>query len=261
MLKSSLYKRDLYLNRNVQLLKGQLIIEYDLKSANTSLCREYNLLPEEKIQELEYFPKQKRVETIGKMQRKDKEFKQKLKDAFLDIRRRFFFENDIEDGDILSVKKDAIFCLREVSHTEFGSCRFVKKNVYTSYLYANSLEFYYSPPGISGDGRIDVKGIGDNALKLHEDFMLKFLTRFFFHLENSSKKTLYGFISRFITKYKHLELDIGYYREFNNLSMVRLNDSNEMYEDPTFIPYQDRHAHLDISYNFQLLLEIIGIIL
>ena len=130
-------------NKNIYKLANQVIIEYDLKSANTSLCKEYGLLPKETIKEIEELPKKERVVRIGKLMRKDKTFTQNLKKAFIDIRRRFFEENQIEDEDILAIKKDAIFCLKEVKYTDFGECYFSDKNRYTSYMYLNGFEFYY----------------------------------------------------------------------------------------------------------------------
>ena len=144
---SMLYNRDTYLNKCEDMIINRMIVEYDLKSANTSLCREYKLLPIESINKIDEMKKSDRVKTIGKLMRKDKEFKKGLKDAFVDIRRRFFEENGIKDDDILSIKKDAIFCLKTVPREEFGYCRFVPKNKYTSYLNLNRLEFYYNSVG------------------------------------------------------------------------------------------------------------------
>jgi hypothetical protein len=248
---SQLYLRDSYLNKNIPYLCNKKIIEYDLKSANTSLCKEYDLLPEDKIQQIEDLPKKERVVKIGKMMRKDKKFTESLKSAFVDIRKRFFEANQIQDEDVLSIKKDAIFCLRECEYTEFGKCKFVEKNVYTSYLYLNRLEFYYNSKGESIEKpKLDVKGLSEDAIYKHEGFMMKFFCVFFKHLETSSLKTQMLFLKRFITKYKLLGLEVGYYREFNNESRIRLSDSEETYDEEIFIPYEHKQEHLNIDYNF-----------
>ena len=88
---SDLYHKDTYLNKNVDSIINRRIIEYDLKSANTSLCKEYSLLPETTINKIESMKKSDRVVAIGKLQRKDKEFNSNLKDSFRDIRKRFFY--------------------------------------------------------------------------------------------------------------------------------------------------------------------------
>ena len=189
------------------------IIEYDLKSANTSLCREYNLLPIKQIEEIESMKKDKRVVIIGKLMRKDKVFKEGLKEAFVDIRRRFFEANNIEDKDILSIKKDAIFCFGEKEVTEFGTCKFKDKNTYSSYMRLNNFEFYYHPylSSLGGECKLDIKGIDDTTLQKHKGFMLNFFATAFRHFETSDLYTQLGYLKRFIDRYKHLELEVGYY--------------------------------------------------
>jgi hypothetical protein len=249
---SELYKRGLYLNKNIELLAGRPIIEYDLKSANTSLCREYRLLPDSKINEIESMQKKDRVVTIGKLMKKDSVFKDKLANAFIDMRKRFFEANNLEDGSVLSIKKDAIFTIGEQKYTDFGKCIFSDKNRYTSYMYLNRLEFYYDSGSISlgGSDRLDIKGIDDIVVEKHNDYMISFFKTFLRHLETSDEITRLNYLRRFVDRYKRLELDIGYYREFNAGSIFRLNDSDEVYDDSVFIPYDNREEHLDIDYNF-----------
>ena len=246
---SDLYMKDTYLNTEIEYLTNRSIIEYDLKSANTSLCKEYELLPSDEIEKIESLDKKKRVVRIGLLQRKDKSFKEKLSASFIDIRKRFFEANHIEDKQILSIKKDAIFTIGEVEETDFGFCHFVEKNRYTSYLYIknafNRFEFYYS-----SDGKLDIKGLGDEAYALHKEYLISFFKQIFFHMENSSPQTLYRYLSRFATKYKKRELDIGYYREFTQNSIFHLMDHEETYSDSQYIPYEDREKHVDIDYNF-----------
>ena len=246
---SELYRKDTYLNKNIEILLNKIIIEYDLKSANTSLCREYSLIPEKDIEKIEKLNKEKRNKQIGLLQRKDKLFKDYLKSAFVDIRKRFILDNDLDDNDILSIKKDAIFCLKEVNKTEFGNCIFDLKHKYTSYLYLDKLEFYYNSKNkVFGDnGRLDIKGIGDNELKKHKDYMIDFFMKLFRHLETSDIKSTNRFLSRFITRYKQMELDVGYYREFNQMSKILVRDSDIVYDDIVYIP---NNADIDIDYNF-----------
>ena len=261
---SQLFYKDQYLNKNIPYLFNKVIIEYDLKSANTSLCKEYRLLSDQRIKKIEDMPKEERVRTIGKIMRKDEVFKKGLKDAFVDIRRRFFQANSITDGDILAIKKDAIFCLKECEVTTFGYCTFVPKNSYSSYIKVSDFEIYYtsSTGSILNPYKIDVKGIDDIVLRKHNDFMLSFLAKAFRHFETSTLETQLGFLSRFIDKYKRLELEVGYYREFNQQSIIRLIDRDETYDDDIFIPYEDKQPHIDISYNFfYILLPLIKILL
>lgn len=248
---STLYIKDMYLNKNISYITNKVIVEYDLKSANTSLCREYRLLDDDIIDKIENNPKKKRVVIIGKIQRNNVAFKNAFKESFIDIRKRFFEANNIKDEDILSIKKDAIFCLKECIVTDFGKCHFIKKNFYTSYMYLNNLEIYYNSRGkVIGSPIIDVKGIDDEVLEYHNDYMIKFLKILFNHMETSSKSTTLEFYKRFVDRYKHLKLEVGYYREFNNMSIIRLIDSDETYIDDVFIPYQHKQEHISIDYNF-----------
>ena len=109
---SKLYLKDNYLNKGVSILTGKTIIEYDLKSANTSLCSEYHLLPQDQIEKISALPRSKRVVKIGKLCRKNKEFNEGLKKAFVDIRRRFFEANNIYPEEVISIKKDALFKMK-----------------------------------------------------------------------------------------------------------------------------------------------------
>ena len=261
---SSLYQKDTYLNKNIDILTNQTIIEYDLKSANISLCREYNFLEKDVIDKIEKMEKSERVKTIGKMMRKDKKFTESLKMAFIDIRRRFFEANGIQDADILAIKKDAIFCLRRVDFDRFGFCYFDSKNTYTSFLRLDRLEFYYNSLGrYYGDkAKIDVKGINDENLLKHDDFMLNFFRTLFKNLETTDKFSQIRYLKRFIDKYKNRDLEVGYYREFNQDSIFRLVDRAETYDNDVFIPSNDEQFQLDIDYNFfNILLKIVKILL
>ena len=260
---SKLYLRDLYLNKNIDILVNVDIFEYDLKSANTSLCREYQLLPSKDIDEIEVMNKKDRVTKIGKLMRSNQTFKNGLKDAFIDIRRRFFEANDIEDSDILSVKKDAIFTLRKCKIRTFGYCNFVPKNQYSSYMYINNLEMYYKPNIFDyNESVVDVKGISDICLKKHDKHMIMFLRHLFRHLEESSQETQYSYIKNFMDNYKGLKLNTNYYREFDTQSIIRMNDSDVLYDDVEFIPYENKNEHVDISYNFaNILLPIIRLMI
>lgn len=261
---TNLYLKDNYLDKNIPYVFNTKIIEYDLKSANTSLCREYNLLPIKQIEEIESMKKDKRVVTIGKLMRKDKVFKEGLKEAFIDIRRRFFEANNIEDKDILSIKKDAIFCFGEKEVTEFGACKFKDKNTYSSYMRLNNFEFYYHPylSSLGGECKLDIKGIDDTTLQKHKGFMLKFFATAFKHFETGDLYTQLGYLKRFIDRYKHLELEVGYYREFNQSSKILLNDSEETYDNEVFIPYHHKQEHLNIDYNyFNILIPMVKMII
>lgn len=252
---NDLYRKDTYLNKNTSSLFNKVIIEYDMKSAGLSLCKEYKLLPKETIHDLERMSKKDRNVAIGRIQRKNARFRESLKSSFVDIRRRFFESNDIQMEDVLSIKKDAIFCLKDCNVLDFGHCVFVEKNRYTSYIYLNRLELYFSNGGmIPENDKLDIKGLNDDTLKLHENYMIQFLKTFFRKMESSGHIASSQYLTRFITKYKLGELDIGYYREFNGESLFVSENSSEMYSDSTFIPSENPQDFVSKSYNFYCVL-------
>lgn len=206
---SNLYKHDLYLQKDHDYIIGKRITEYDIKSANTNLCRYYNLLPENEINRLEALPKSERVKQIGLKMRNDRKFAEALSKSFKNIRKEFFIANEIEDSDILSIKKDAIFIVgKRCRNTEFNNIHFVEKNVYSSFHRLNNLEFYYS----GKDNEIAIKGINDDSLYQYKKF-LNILKKIFRLLELNNREEFVKFMKRFIDDYKNKRLNYEYYKE------------------------------------------------
>lgn len=204
-----------WLNPSIQYLIGSEIIEYDLRDAGFNLIKQYKLLPENKIKELESLGKglERHIE-VGKLQRDDKEFSKRLTDKFAEIRTVFISANKLTDNDIISVKKDAIYTIGQVNKTKFGKLEFAQKNIYSSYIRLeniNNLEIYYS------SDKIDIKGMGENAINRHRLYMLEFIKKIFSMME-SNNPSVRRYITRFIDDYKFHNLEDEYYIEFNNMS-------------------------------------------
>ena len=140
---SELYKRDTYLNKDIPYLFGKNIYEYDIHHAGISITREFSLLPEESIDKIEQKAKNKKeiATLLGLIQREDKEFKEKLAKGFVKARQLFFESNGIEDNEILSIKKDAIFTLKPCKKVTFGFIEFNMKHLYSSYLILVNMNF------------------------------------------------------------------------------------------------------------------------
>ena len=249
---STLWKNDTFINDNINYLFNKEITEYDMSEAGFSLIREFKLLDDKTIKKLSTYSKDKRKIEIGKIQRDNDTFKKMIKESF-PLSRRFFFEyNSLEDDDIISIKKDAIITTKHCSHTKIGNyINFRPKHFYTSYIHLNKrLELYYSPEDFA------VKGISDNLLKEHEDYMIKFIKLFFKKMETEDNSTVIEFTRHFIDKYKNRELDIGYYRNFDNSSKFITYDKDIVYTEC----WDEFKDEIDISYNFyNILLKIIKI--
>lgn len=249
---SKLWEKDNYINDNITYLFNKDIIEYDMKDAGLSLIQDFNLLSKDDINHLKELGKKKRVVEIGKLQKKNDNLKNGLKEAFQMARQMFFELNNLDENDIISVKKDAIFTTKYCQRTKFEKhIDFRPKHSYTSYIRLDKrLELYYSPEELS------IKGLSDEALAYHEKYMINFLKLYFKKMETSDNVTVIDFTRAFIDKYKARELELGYYRCFNPKSNFNVID-----DDTKYMQYwEDEKDQVDISYNFyNVLLKLIKI--
>lgn len=211
---NNLYERDTYLDKSISYICNREIVEYDITRAGFNLTKYFKLLPDDVISELESAEKHKQHIAIGLHQRNNPEYKEALKSKFVEIRKMFFESNGLTNDDILSVKKDAIITLKRCHNLKFGNIEFTEE-LFTSYYYINKKELY------CGDGQISLKGISNDKLELHKDYMLKYLYKTFKMLETSEHKRIAKSIIDFIDKYKNYGLDTGYYRELNDVSKFR----------------------------------------
>lgn len=219
---------------------GSDIYEYDIKSAGFNLLKRYKLIPEDKLIKLESHNKKIRQIYIGLMCRADKELKKALNDAFVDIRKEFFEANNIQDNEVLSIKKDAIFLLRPCYETKFDNVEFVKKNVYTSYIYIDKKEIYCNKD------TVHVKGINDEKVeKYHKEYMCDLIATCLRLMESMNEKKVKKILSEFGQMYKNRELPVEYYRAFDRNSFYTYNgDSRVLFEDIGDVNM------IDISYNY-----------
>lgn len=250
---AKLWENDNFTNQNIPFLFNMKIYEYDMKEAGFSLTKEFALLDPKIIEKLSKYKKDKRKVELGLIQRKDANYRNDLKLAFKEARRFFFEENNLDDNDVISIKKDAIFTKRKCEKTKFGNyIEFRVKNEYTSYIKLDKkLEFYYR------ENTLDIKGMNEENMKYHKDYMISFIIRFFNKMETSDKKDVIEFVKRFIDKYKWRELEVGYYRTFDFNSCYRVLGDDEN----AFMEYYEKDKDdLDISYNFNnILLKLLQI--
>ena len=248
-----LYKKDTWINKDIPYIFNGEITEYDMKSASFSIIKEYKLLSKDKIDILSRLEKEKRNKRVGIYQRDDEVFKEALKLGFIEARKSFFEANDLTQNDILSIKKDAIFTTKKCKYCEFGEILFRPKNTYTSYVYLKTerkdLELFYSKDGL------DVKGISNKKLEDHKEYMIEFLNQYFNKMETQSKSSVLQWLKRFLSKYKFKRLEVGYYRSFDDRSIVINSD------DSGGFVFEDGFSDsIDISYNyFNILLKLIKI--
>jgi hypothetical protein len=234
-----------------------MIREYDMSEAGFSLIKEYSLLPDKSIHYLEdNFDKPSRTKEIGKIMLKDKKLSKRLMDAFIKIRGLFFEANNIQDSNVLSIKKDAIFVIDKVCDVlEFGdNIVFKPKNRYSSYLYLNKCEFYYSV----FNKRLDVKGLGnimDNPLLLDIEKIMRCN-------ETMNKNQIYKLLQELRNDYLNLDLEIETYREMNKENKFKLKQNMMEYNFYIDSIDEDFLDKIDITYNYiHYILPLINILI
>jgi len=241
----NLWENDIFNNQNILYLFNHYITEYDMKNAGFSLIQDLKLLPQKTIDELSKMKKHDRDIKIGKLQRNDKKFSNDLKYGFQLARKTFIESNRLTEDDILCIKKDAIFTIRECDNTKFGdNIEFRDKNKYTSFITLKPIKSSRILQLFYNKSKLDVKGIGDIELENHEDYMCKFIKDYFKMMEDSTSEYTLQYLRTFADNYKMLRLDIPYYREFNSQSRYLMKNG-----ETSNIEYMDKEE-LDIMYNY-----------
>lgn len=234
---------------------SRYIYEYDMSKANISVLYSGGIITKKEYDYYYDLPKSIREKEIG-IRRKDKEFDKILSDLIQQYRIKFLEANNIDDNKIVAIKNDAIFILdNEASITKFDNVEFIKKNVYTSYINLNRLEIYYNLDNINDIETIDVKGISDEKLELHQDYFLNFICTIIDYIQSKPINDVLREITVFMSNYMKRYLELGYYREFNSSSQYTIYGAEFKFDmiDPKYINV------LDISYNLNLLRELYNI--
>lgn len=231
-----------YTNKDIPLVTQSSIIEWDIKAANVSMMEYYDLYPKKDIDYLKSLDKMKREVSVGMIMKKDKEFAKKLEAAFNTIIPEFIKSNNIPEDNIISIKRDAIFVKNwNINKSSFGNCvLFVPKNEYTMYIKLPMYEIYIS------NTKVDVKGVNDEKLSLHQKGMLKF-----FQDINSlsyNKYEVNKYLKEFALAYKRKELSFDMYRQFTSESIFKINIDDYSAKVDTIS--EDDIEYLDISYNY-----------
>ena len=252
---SSLYTKSLYLNKEIDYILNCEIREYDLKSAGLSISKQFNLLPKKTIFYLENMGKEARNVEMGMLQ-KDKGFAKALSEGFIEARKLFFEANDLEDYDVLSIKKDAIFIVKkQCTNNVIGHLEFRVKNEYLGYMLLNRNEFYYK----NSSHPLDVKGLGKDCEYYHGDYMLDFIHDIFSLAIYAPRISLIKYLTDFISDYRNNRLAYGYYRHLDETNFYDVIDDESGLM--RIIDVDDNEdVKLDITYNyFNYLVPIVNI--
>ncbi len=246
-----LYKRSLY-TKPVKYLIHE-IFEYDISKANISILLQYGYITLEDYNRYLKMDKRERQISIGYLQ-KDRRILQGLNDGFAESRRLLMESNNLLDEDILSIKKDAVFTLKRLQNTAFGNVVFNLKNYYSVYIFCKGLEIYFGYNDMNDSFNIDIKGISDDKLNLHEKYLSSISTALYYVASNSIQSAIEYWIG-FMNEYNSLPIE--YYREFNSRSSFKILNSNYYINDN---PLECNRDIIDKSYNTEFNYEFMSIL-
>ena len=252
---------------DIDYLINNSIYEYDLSQANIHALLYTGRIGLDEFEWLSVLPKEQREIYIGLSIRNDKTIYKSIQKGIMDAKKMFCVQNSINIDNILSIKNDAIFVIGMLPKiTEFGICGskkfiFKQKNYYSSYYKLvtpnkSKFECYYNYNPVEDYDCIDIKGISDEALKQHEDYFLDFLKSLFYAIQCfGPREVVLDMIKTFYNQYINLELDIGFYREFNYLSRFKIKFNGYVDYYAETLSNKDKNI-LDISFNLQLIVYL-----
>jgi len=237
-----IYERQSFTNPYIDYVRNKYIYEYDMKDAGFSIIKENKLLKEKKISYISNLNKKEKNVYIGNILKYQQDISKIISENFKKIRRIFLESNNLEEGNIISIKKDAIFTdkiCRKLVLT--NNIEFRLKNRYTSFYKFNKLEIYFS------NDLISIKG-ASKKFSMEND-LIRYLKLILKLLERNEKTILYKKLIELKEKYIFGELDIESYREIESGSFkldFNINKQNIYLEEIE----GELFNRLDISYNF-----------
>ena len=142
---STLYEKHNYLNKNIRYLKNTSIIEYDIHAAGTCILYELGLIKKELFEYLMSLDKFTRNRLVGDLLAQHPKWNKLQMKGFSDVMKRFMEENNIEDRDILSIKKDSIVLIGSKVIRNLFIDNLYQFNItgkYNNYMYLKEKELY-----------------------------------------------------------------------------------------------------------------------
>ncbi len=241
----------------ISYLNNIFIYELDIQKANINVLRSQGLLDDKTYEFLANSERMVRQVYIGKLQ-KDQKYVKALKEGIIEAKRKLFEANNIQDYEVLSIKNDAVFIIGRIpANTNFGLIKFIPKNKYTGFYKVLNYEFYYFYNSLTKEEYLDVKGIGNDALRKHADFFYQFLKDLFYTIQCNGVEIALRLLKEYYIQYISLQLPVGNYRKFDPISDYHFKTKTSMgtgfsIEEAS----DDQRQYLDISMNLKILLEL-----
>lgn len=234
--------------KDINFLINNQIYEYDISKANINILFRANMISEDEYNRLLNAPREVRQKDIGIKILRDNNIYKIINQGIIEMRNIFMEVNNISDEQILSAKNDALFIIGEKPKiTKFDNVEFVLKNVYNSFFLANNLEFYYFVDTINNIETLHVKGISDENLYKHKDYMVDFLKALFGTIQLNIKDAII-MLRYFYNQYINNELDVRYYRNFDSISLYTIEVNNSLFNTDiiTNLQYINKNCNLNL---------------
>lgn len=234
------------------------IYEYDISKANISILLQKGVIDVSQYNDFYNMNREDRQINIGYMQRNNPEIIKILEEGFKEARYSFIVSNNIQDDEIVSIKKDSLFITKQANVTKFGHVNFTLRNTYSIMVKIHKLEVYYNINPMSFEHSIDIKGIKNEVLIKHESTYIHLLCEILYLICNNRPEDAIRYMKNFVIDYDNLILPIEFYREFNQQSLYRVSSVNSAYYIDDAIGLNS--CNLDISYNRQFNRELMKLI-
>ena len=238
------------------------IVEYDIEKANINILRSYGAIPQYAYDKTAPLPKWRREVVIGKMMRREPKLVDILKQGIQDARRQLFELLNLDSNNVLSIKNDAIFVIfmgpasmEDIRLNDFIT--FKAKGHFRSFYYLGEKELYYTYDPMSGTEGMDIKGMGNRAIKECDGF-IKSLSDIFYMCLTGGVKAAYDMSTKFYEDYMNKKFPANYYRRFDSWAKFDLLPISQYASfRADFLP--DNAVNLiDPSYNLAIIRELIS---
>lgn len=255
----SVFEADTYTS-DIPCLINTFIREYDIAKANINILLNKGVIDNDSYQKLYNMPKHDREVSIGMMIRDNPQIGTILSRGFSEFRQLLYQSNNLQEYDILMVKKDAVFVIdKTLQQTKFDNIEFLLKNTYSSYYNIYKLEILFN--GLDRNNiSLDVKGLGKYSSPLHKDYFMDMLCFIFSTAESSSMSYTINTLREVMNNYSSMMYSTEYYREFNAQSLFRAKFSIA----DTFYGIDcppNTLEDIDISFNYGVLSQLYKIYL
>ena len=232
------------------------IVEYDIKSANISMLKKYNVITDTYYDYLSKLPKYDREVEIGIRIRENNKIQKVIYNGIDETLKKFIEINNINPVNIIRRANDALYINTpiDLKYTNIDGIIVRQKNIYSSLLQLNKLLFlfYYDP-----DINVDIKGIKPELIELHNGYMITVIGTAILLHERSSTIDALSYLNDIIENYINLKLPVGYYRNLDSFSNYVYNIYGGFMS--TTQP-QVIDNTINIEYNFNLLRELYSIL-